>query len=287
MSELDSYDLPFATDNAELLSGGSRSRGYKINGWIVRVPTKEEFLLEQKREASISNLLHQELPEKLKNKVTYTHFNGKCSFHREIIGEPLHNVYKNMSAAQRKDLAKDIAELLCAIHNIPLPKINKAQEQYSKKCRNENKTNLTDFNYDIAKEQLLECSSGKINLDNFKTTIPADGLALCHNDLHDENIIINNEGKLSGFIDFGEAGINPRITDFFHIYRLDRKLMINIINEYNKISDYKIDVQAADYQFLSNTGYTLEQRKNRPTFKPEVAKVLQNNAFFYRSKSLF
>ena len=67
MSELDSYDLPFATDNAELLSGGSRSRGYKINGWIVRVPTKEEFLLEQKREASISNLLHQELPEKLKS----------------------------------------------------------------------------------------------------------------------------------------------------------------------------------------------------------------------------
>ena len=64
MSELDSYDLPFATDNAELLSGGSRSRGYKIDCWIVRVPTKEEFLLEQQREASISNLLHQELPEK-------------------------------------------------------------------------------------------------------------------------------------------------------------------------------------------------------------------------------
>lgn len=280
MSELDSYNLPFATDNAELLPGGSRSRGYKIKGWIVRIPTKEEFLLEQQREATISYLLHQELPEKLKNKVTYVHFNGKCSFHKEIIGESLHKVYKKMNTAQRNDLAKDIAELLYAIHNIPLPKINKVLEQYSKKCRNENKTNLTDFNYDIVKEQLLECSSGKINLDNFKAPIPADGLALCHNDLHDENIIINNEGKLSGFIDFGEAGINPRITDFFHIYRLDRKLMINIINAYNNISDYKIDVNATDYQFLSNTGYTLEQRKNRPNFKPEVVKVLQNNAFF-------
>ena len=59
MSELDCYDLPFATDNAELLPGGSRSRGYKINGWIVRVPTKKEFLLEQQREAAISSVLHQ------------------------------------------------------------------------------------------------------------------------------------------------------------------------------------------------------------------------------------
>ena len=280
MSELDCYDLPFATDNAELLPGGSRSRGYKINGWIVRVPTKKEFLLEQQREAAISSVLHQALLEKLKNKVTYIHFNGKCSFHKEIMGESLHKVYKDMSTEQRKDLAKDIAELLCAIHNISLPKINKVLEQYSKKCRNENKTNLKDFNYNIAKEQLLECSAGKINLDNFKTPIPTNGLALCHNDLHDENIIIDNEGKLSGFIDFGEAGINPRITDFFHLYRLDRKLMIKVISEYNKISTYKIDVQAADYQFLSNTGYTLEQRKNRPTFKTEVAKVLKNNAFF-------
>ena len=33
---------------------------------------------------------------------------------------------------------------------------------------------------------------------------------------------------------FGEAGINPRITDFFHLYRLDRKLMIKVISEYNR-----------------------------------------------------
>ena len=46
-----------------------------------------------------------------------------------------------------------------------------------------------------------------------------------------------------------------------------------------KVSDYKIDKQAADYQFLSNTGYTLEKRKNRANFKSEVTKVLQNIVF--------
>lgn len=287
MSELDNYDLPFSTANAKLLSGGSRSRGYRISDWIVRVPTKSDFLLEQQREANISGLLHKELPENLRNKVTNIHFNGKCFFHREIIGKTLQTVYKDMTALQRNDLAKDIAELLYAIHNIPLSAANKAIEQYSKVCRDENKTILTDFDYTTAKQQLLECSSGKLNLDTFKTKIPTDGLALCHNDLHAENIIINDCGKLSGFIDFGEAGINPRITDSFHLYRLDRKLMIGIINEYNKISDYKIDEQAANYQFLSNTGYTLEKRKNRANFKSEVANVLQKNAFSKKSDNSF
>ncbi len=37
--------------------------------------------------------------------------------------------------------------------------------------------------------------------------------------------------------------------------------MTDVIDEYNKISDYKIDKKAADYQFLSNTGYTLENVK--------------------------
>jgi hypothetical protein len=59
-----------------------------------------------------------------------------------------------------------------------------------------------------------------------------------------------------------------------------------VIKEYNKISDYKIDVKAADYQFLSNTGYTLEKRKDRPSFKPEVAKVLENFAGSYQREIL-
>lgn len=277
MAELDTYNLPFSSNNPELLSGGSRSRGYRVNDWIVRIPTKGEFIIEQQRENDISKLLQNELPESLQNKVTNIHFNGKCTYHREIIGEPLEKVYKNLNKDQRKNLAKDIAELLCAIHNIPLSKANKIVSQYSKVCRNENKTNLADFDYNIAREHLLECSSGKLDLDTYKTEIPTDGLALCHNDLHAENIIINEKGKLSGFIDFGEAGINPRITDFFHLYRLDKTLAIDVINEYNKISDYKIDKKAANYQFLSNTGYTLEKRKNKPNFKSKVAKILQND----------
>ena len=190
-----------------------------------------------------------------------------------------------MNPKQRHQLAVDIAELLAAIHQIPVFEAQAIMQKYAKTCRNENKTAQADFDYTTAKENISDVSGGKINLDTFKTAIPTDGLALCHNDLHAGNMIIK-DGKLNGFIDFGEAGLNPRINDFFHLYRLDRDLAVDVIKEYNKISDYKIDIKATDYQFLSNTGYTLEKRKDRPSFKPEVAKVLENFAGSYQ-KELF
>ncbi len=287
---LNDFDLPFATDNAVELSGGSRSKGYRVGDYIVRIPLREDSLTEQMREAEISALMQEYLPVHLKSKVTDVHFNGKCAYHKEIQGELLEayqikNNYSAMDSKQRHQLASDIAELLAAVHNIPLEKVQAATQKYAKTCRNENKTAQADFDYTTAKENISDVSGDKINLDTFKTAIPTDGLALCHNDLHAGNMIIK-DGKLNGFIDFGEAGINPRINDFFHLYRLDRDLAVDVIKEYNKLSDYKIDIKAADYQFLSNTGYTLEKRKDRPSFKPEVGKILKNFAGSYQ-KELF
>ncbi len=288
--DLSDFDLPFATENAVELSGGSRSRGYRVGDYIVRIPLRENSLMEQMREAEISALMQEYLPENLKSKVTNVLFNGKCAYHKEIQGKLLEayqikNNYSAMDSKQRHQLAIDIAELLAAVHNIPLEKVQAVTQKYAKTYRNENKIVQNDFDYSTAKAHILEISNGKINLDNFKTTIPTDGLALCHNDLHAGNMVVK-DNKLSGFIDFGEAGVNPRITDFFHLYRLDRDLAVDVIKEYNKISDYKIDVKAADYQFLSNTGYTLEKRKDRPSFKPEVAKVLENFAGSYQREIL-
>lgn len=285
--DLKDFDLPFDTKDAIELSGGSRSRGYCVNHWIVRVPLRDDTIMEQMREAEISALMQKYLPDSLKQKVTNVQFNGKCAYHYEIQGSLLEsfdekkNTYDGMNIKQRQLLAIDIAELLSAIHNIPLSEVQTITQKYAKTCRNENKTIQADFDYTTAKAQILDISYGKINLDMFKTTIPVDDLVLCHNDLHTGNIIVK-DCNLRGFIDFGEAGINPRINDFFHLYRLDRELAVDVINEYNKLSNYKIGIKEADYQFLSNTGYTLEKRKDISSFKSEVAKVLENFVMCYQ-----
>ena len=288
--DFNDFGLPFATKNATELTDGSRSRGYRIGGYIVRIPLRDNSLMEQEREAEISALMQKHLPNNLKSKVTNVQFNGKCAYHQEIQGSLLEsfyekrNSYDSMNPKQRHQLAVDIAELLAAIHQIPISEVQAITQKYAKTCRNENKTLQTDFDYTTAKEHILDASDGKINLDIFKSTIPTDKLALCHNDLHAGNMIIK-DGKLNGFIDFGEAGINPCINDFFHFYRLNRDFAVDVIKEYNKISDYKINIKAADYQFLSNTGYTLEKRKDRPSFKTDVAKILKNFIGSYRKEA--
>ena len=261
------------------LKGGSRSKAFLINKEVIRIPTQEKFVCEQEREALISLLLQENLPEKYLTQVTNISFNGNYSVHKEIEGDLLQSLWNEnkLSSLSLKKIAKQIAELLFQIHSIDIKNIQEKLSQYSKICRNENITLNTDFDYGIAKNHIWNYSDGKINLDNFRTSISSKNLALCHNDLHAENIIIKN-GVLSGFIDFGEAGINPRITDFFHFYRLSREFALEVIDAYNNLSSFKINVKEADYQFLSNTGYTIEQRlrcgKDMPVFFSEVKKAL-------------
>ncbi len=273
---LDKYNLPFETQNAVLLYGGSRSQAYLTGEIIIRIPTQDKFLVEQKREADISQIIQNNIFPKFKDKIPSIVFTGQCSYHKQIKGNLLNKVFHTLTINEKKCLAKDIAELLFAIHSIPTDKFDTINKEYNKTCRNENKTISADFDYEIAKRHILDCSNNTLNLDNFKTDIPTNNLVLCHNDLHTENIIVNENNKLSGFIDFGEAGINPSITDFFHLYRIEGKFSRNIINEYNKISNNSISLSAADYQFLSNTGYHLEKRKERSSFVLEVQKVLKN-----------
>lgn len=268
-----------ASTDIQELSGGSRSKAYRIHKQIIRIPTQEKFLSEQEREASISLLLHKYLPKKYFFMVTYISFNGRYSVHPEIEGDLLQSLWNDnkLSSQQLKKIAQHIAELLFHIHSIDVTSVQKRLSQYSKICRNENITLNPDFDYGIAKNHIWNYSGGKINLDNFKTSISSKDLALCHNDLHAENIIIKDE-ELSGFIDFGEAGINPRITDFFHFYRLSRDFALEVIDAYNNLSPFKINIKEADYQFLSNTGYTIEKRleakKITPLFQNEVKKAL-------------
>ena len=242
--DLNDFDLPFATDNAIELSGGSRSKGYRVGDYIVRIPLREDSLTEQKREAEISALMHEYLPENLKSKVTNVRFNGKCAYHKEIQGDLLEtyqvrNNYSIMDAQHRHKLAIDIAEILAAIHNIPLAEVEEVTSKYTKTSRNENKTKLAEFDYSTAKAHILEISNGKINLDNFKTTIPTGGLALCHNDLHAGNMIIKR-----GRLDLQSVGQLPHgaggRTAFFHQPEgcVDDQIAIETLFGH-KISPYK------------------------------------------------
>lgn len=68
-------------------------------------------------------------------------------------------------------------------------------------------------------------------------------IALCHNDLSWSNILLNPEEEdvLAGIIDFGNTVVMPKYQDFFPLYKISRKLAIDTMKEYNKITSSPIE----------------------------------------------
>ena len=277
--------LSYLIGNPNRLVGGSKSFAYQINDYVVRFPKAEIIWQSQQQEAQISALLQAKLPNKWKSKITnvvcYSASEYPFAYHKIIKGKICDNIrgetsyntcYDNLSESQKKLLAKDIAELLVALHSIPTDITNPMAENW-------NFTNKTDFDYKLCKSALLKYSNNKINLDDFKCNITNDDLVFAHNDMSGSNLILDEtkDNVLQGILDFGNAGNMPRINDFFPYYKINRQLSRDIIAVYNQISNSKISQQMADYIVLVYLGYIVSNQENQgKTISDFILMILSN-----------
>lgn len=89
------------------------------------------------------------------------------------------------------------------------------------------------------------------------------------------NLLLNTEkdNVLSGIIDFGNTVVMPKYQDFFPLYKIARKLAIDTLAEYNKITSYPIEQRQIDFMALSYIGFGLAQSKDGSS--PYFLKLLQ------------
>lgn len=282
---LSKSNLSYLIGNPIRLIGGSKSFAYRVNDYVVRFPKAEIIWQSQLQEAQISELLQENLPDKWKNKVT----NVTCcstsqypfAYHKIIKGKICDNVrgetdyntcYDNLTESQKKLLAQDIAEFLVALHSIPTDITNPMAENW-------NFTNKADFDYELCKLVLLKYSNNKVNLDDFKSEIVNDDIVFTHNDMSGSNILLDEtkDNVLQGILDFGNAGIMPRINEFFPYYKINRHLARQIIDEYNQISNIKVNQPSVDYTVLVYLGYIMyNQEKQRKTVSRFALTILNN-----------
>lgn len=282
---LSKSNLSYLIGNPIRLIGGSKSFAYRVNDYVVRFPKAEIIWQSQQLEVKISELLQAKLPDKWKNKVTNVvccstsqypfacHKIIKGKICDNIRGETSYNTcYDNLSESQKKLLAKDIAEFLVALHSIPTDITNPMAENW-------NFTNKADFDYELCKSVLLKFSNNKINIDNFKCSIASDDVVFTHNDMSGSNLILDEtkDNVLQGILDFGNAGIMPRINDFFPYYKINRQLSRDIIAVYNQISNTKISQQMADYIVLVYLGYIMYNQEKQGKTISDFALMILNN----------
>lgn len=263
------------------LQSGSRSIAYYADDYIVRFPKAEIIWQTMKREKNVIDMVYPHLVPTFANKIhkidliecEYPFSVSKRFYGKICDGRPeseYATLYQNLTVTQQKKLAYDLAVFFNLMHqidykNLNIPEPNEAIDNWDVTSRN-------DFDLKKAQETLLPY---KINLNNYKSAHLNISKALCHNDLSGSNLLLNTEkdNVLSGIIDFGNTVVMPKYQDFFPLYKIARKLAIDTLAEYNKITSYPIEQRQIDFMVLSYIGFRLAQSKDGSS--PYFLKLLQ------------
>ncbi|MBQ4400126.1 MAG: aminoglycoside phosphotransferase family protein [Alphaproteobacteria bacterium] len=263
------------------LQSGSRSVAYYADDYIVRFPKAEIIWQTMQREKMIIDTIYPHLMPYFEGKIHKielidgTHpFSISERFYGKICdGRPESDyavLYQNIIPERQLKLAQDLAMFFhlmhqtnCAEQNIPEP--TEAIDNWDVSTRE-------DFDYAKVKEALLQHNT---DLNDYKPTLQNIDKALCHNDLSGSNLLLNPEidDILAGIIDFGNAVVMPKYLDFFPLYKIDRKLAIDTLTEYNKLTTSKIEPKQLDYIALCYIGYGLYKTKDNSS--PYFMKLLK------------
>lgn len=252
------------------LKSGSRSVAYYADDYIVRFPKAEIIWQTMKREKSIIDMIYPHLTPTFADKIHKTDLienEYPFSISERFIGKICDGrpeseyavLYQNLTPIQQENLACDLALFFHKLHQIDYKKLNISEPTEAI----DNWDVTTENNFDFEQVQKI-LSRYKININDYMVKSPNTATVLCHNDLSGSNILLNTEKEdvLVGIIDFGNAMIMPKYQDFFPLYKIHRKLAIDTLKEYNKLTSSPIDQKQIDFMALSYIGWGLARTQN-------------------------
>ena len=267
--------------NITRLQSGSRSVAYYADDYIVRFPKAEIIWQTMQREKLIIDAIYPHLMPYFEGKIhkielidgTYPFSVSKRLYGKICDGRPESEyavLYQNLSTKQQAKLAQDLAMFFHLIHQIDYKMLNIPEP--TKVIDNWDVYSRDDFDYTKAREALLPHN---IDLNDYQPTLLNTYEAICHNDLSGSNLLLNPESDdiLAGIIDFGNVIVMPKYQDFFPLYKIDRKLAIDTLTEYNKLTTSKIEQKQTDYMALCYIGYGLYKTKENSS--PYFMKLLK------------
>lgn len=267
--------------NITRLQSGSRSVAYYVDDYIVRFPKAKVIWQTMEREKAVIDTIYSHLMPYFENKIhkielidgiypfsISKRFSGKICDGRPESDYAV--LYQNIKPEQQLKLAQDLALFFHLMHQIDHTKLDITEP--TEAIDNWDVTIRANFNYVKTREALLP---HKIDLNDYKPASSNTDKALCHNDLSGSNLLINPENNdiLSGIIDFGNAIVIPKYQDFYPLYKISRKLAVDVLNEYNKLTTSKIEQKQTDFMALCYIGYGLALNKDNPS--PYFLKLLK------------
>lgn len=204
----------------ELIGEGYDSKAYIVNSeYIFKIKISANEKKGYKKEKVICDFLNEKLDNKIHiPKIEYSYISDEMSIlgYKEIKGTFLTpDIYYSLSKEKQELLKKDIAMFLRQMHDVDSSEIS----SYTI----DNKKNVLE-EYQLLKEAIYNNFTDieKQYVENFmrrlhSTTIFDGKKCLCHNDLSCNHLLLDENNRLTGIIDFGDSGIIDEYCDFIYL----------------------------------------------------------------------
>lgn len=202
--------------------------------WIFRFAQNDDAKVHMHIEVALLKALGNTISFAIP-RVAYYFPQSYCFGYRKINGVPLtKELYHSLDDAQKKLICKDLAQFMVELQKgICIPAARKiglrnvdwpmASIELRKKCTHLEGSLKTIFDTFIDRYTLQEK-----NTEQF---------AVVHNDLHGDNILIDDKtGDLIGIIDFSSTALGSIYHEFRYLHLIDINLVAQVVEAYSIIS---------------------------------------------------
>lgn len=265
----------------EVIGSGCDSFAYLVNDeYIFKIKFSANKKKGYEKEKAIYDFLNGNLDSNIQiPKIEYSYITDELSImgYKKISGKFLNrDLYAVMSEEEQDVLKGDIAAFLKKLHSLDCSKIS----QYSI----DNKENVLE-EYELLKNTIYDSLNDyeKEYIDSFLrrlnlTNVFDDRKCLCHNDFSCNHLLLDENNKLTGIIDFGDSGIIDEYCDFIYlledskeeigedfgeeILRLYGDIDISKAKEYRDIVEQYYPIETIIYGIRNNNKDFIEKGRN-------------------------
>ena len=249
-------------DSIKQIGEGYDSKAYLVNDeYIFKIKFSANKKKGYEKEKAIYDFLNSRLNTDIKiPNIEYSYISDEISIlgYKEIKGKFLSpKLYLTLSQEEKSQLKIDISNFLRLMHDLDYSDISSYTIDNKQNVLEEYQL-LRDTIYDSltdVEKQYIESFMQRLN-----TTDIFDGKkCLCHNDFSCNHLLLDDNNRLCGIIDFGDSGIIDEYCDFIYLLEdseeeLGHEFGEDVLRLYGNI-----DIQKAkEYQDVVEQYYPIE-----------------------------